>query len=190
VSQSKKFWSRWRVRAGYPVALLYVVLASPEPRSIAIGGGIAALGLLIRAAASGHLKKDRELATGGPYAYTRNPLYLGSSLLAIGFAWAGHAWWAGLVVIAYFAVFYYAVIRAEEEDLRKLFGPAYEAYTTQVPLFFPWFIDRSLSGRILLSGDFSWAQYRRNREYQAFLGTVAGLGIVSLRMWVRARFRF
>ena len=91
---------RWRVRTGYPVAVVYLVLADPKPRGILIGAVVAAIGLLIRGASSGHLRKDRELATSGPYAHTRNPLYLGSAFLAAGFAIAGGSWWAGLLVVA------------------------------------------------------------------------------------------
>ena len=193
MSQSKKFWTRWRVRTGYPVAVIYLFLAAPLPHWIAIGGVIAGFGLAIRAAASGHLRKDRELATTGPYARTRNPLYLGSALLAVGFAIAGHSWRAGLLVVGYFAIFYYPVIRNEEDDLRKLFGAAFDDYATRVPLVFPGFADTSSassSREDSPAGGFSWAQYRRNREYQALIGTVAGVGILWLRMWVRARFGY
>jgi protein-S-isoprenylcysteine O-methyltransferase Ste14 len=192
MSQSKKFWTRWRVRAGYPVAVVYLLLAAPQRRWIVIGGIIAAFGLIIRAGASGHLRKDQELATTGPYARTRNPLYLGSSLLAAGFAIAGHSWWAGFVVLSYFTVFYYAVIRCEEEDLRKLFGLAFEEYAARVPLFFPAFGDTEgeSSSRSPDSSGFSWMQYGRNREYQALIGTLAGIGIVWLRMWIRTRFGY
>jgi Phospholipid methyltransferase len=191
MSQSKRFWTRWRVRTGYPVATIYWVLAAPLPHWIAIGGVIAGFGLLIRAAASGHLRKDRELATTGPYACTRNPLYFGSSLLATGFAIAGHSWWAGGIVIVYFAVFYYAVIRNEEDDLHKIFGLVFDEYAARVPLFFPAFTDTSSeppSSKVSRTAGFSWAQYRRNREYQALIGTIAGLGIVWLRMWFRSRY--
>jgi protein-S-isoprenylcysteine O-methyltransferase Ste14 len=193
VSQSKNFWTRWRVRAGYPVAAIYVWLAAPQARSIVIGAVIAALGLIIRAGASGHLRKDQELATTGPYARTRNPLYLGSSLLAIGFAIAGRSWWAGAVVLGYFAIFYYAVIRSEEEDLRRLFGARFAEYAARVPLFFPAFRDTRSESDPWESANaaaFSWARYRRNREYQALVGTIVGLGVVWLRMWIRARFGY
>ena len=93
--QPRKFWMRWRVRIGYPVALLYLVLAQPTRHWIAMGAAVAGFGLLIRAIAAGYLRKDRELATSGPYSRTRNPLYLGSAFLAAGFAIAGHSWWAG-----------------------------------------------------------------------------------------------
>jgi hypothetical protein len=190
MSQPRKFWMRWRVRAGYPVGIIYWLLAAPTPRSILIGGIVAACGLLIRGASSGHLRKDQALATTGPYARTRNPLYLGSAFLAAGFAVAGRSWWAGLLVAAYFAVFYYAVMHNEEEDLRKRFGAAFDEYAARVPLFFPRLAGKggqAPSAAALPAREFSWAQYRRNREYQAFVGTIAGLGILWLRMWIHAR---
>src|SRR6202046_1454335 len=128
---------RWRVRVGYPVAVLYWLLATPTPRWIAIGAAVAALGLLVRAAASGELRKNQELATSGIYARTRNPLYLGSAILAAGFIIAGHSLWAGLLVAVYFSVFYYAVMRNGEEELRGAFGDAFRQYSATVPLFFP-----------------------------------------------------
>ena len=182
---------RWRVRAGYPVAVVYLVLADPKPRWILIGALVAAIGLLIRGASSGHLRKDLELATSGPYAHTRNPLYLGSAFLAAGFAIAGGSWWAGLLVVAYFGTFYYAVMRNEERDLHRRFGAAFDAYAARVPLFFPWFARANATS----SGgetrrQFSWAQYRRNREYRALIGTIAGVGVLLLRMWIRRRFGY
>jgi Phospholipid methyltransferase len=182
---------RWRVRAGYPVAVVYLALADPKPRWILIGALVAAIGLLIRGASSGHLRKDRELATSGPYAHTRNPLYLGSALLAGGFAIAGGSWWAGLLVVAYFGVFYYAVMRNEEQDLHQRFGEAFDAYAARVPLFFPWFASAdAAAGGETAQQRFSWAQYRRNREYQALIGTIAGVGVLFLRMWIRRRFGY
>jgi len=186
---------RWRVRAGYPVAVLYWLLAAPTGRSIAIGGIVAAFGLLVRGISSGYLRKDRELATGGPYASTRNPLYLGSSLLAAGFIAAGRSWWAGLLVGVYFAVFYYAVMRDEEEDLRKRFGAAFEEYAARVPLFFPRVpkqvrIASSPGEAPAIAPVFSGAQYVRNREYKALIGTAAGLALMWLRMWLKMRFGY
>ncbi len=182
---------RWRVRTGYPVAVVYLALADPKPRWILIGAAVAAIGLLIRGASSGHLRKDRELATSGPYAHTRNPLYLGSAFLAAGFAIAGGSWWAGLLVVAYFGIFYYAVIRNEEQDLHRRFGEAFDAYAARVPLFFPWF---ARAGAARAGGEtrqhFSWAQYRRNREYKALIGAIAGVSILFLRMWIRRRFGY
>jgi hypothetical protein len=182
---------RWRVRMGYPVAAVYLVLADPKPRCILIGAVVAAIGLLIRGASSGHLRKDRELATSGPYAHTRNPLYLGSAFLAAGFAIAGGSWWAGLLVVAYFGIFYYAVMRNEEQDLHLRFGAAFDAYAARVPLFLPWFARANAkSSGSETEQHFSWAQYRRNREYKALIGTIAGVGVLLLRMWIRRRFGY
>jgi protein-S-isoprenylcysteine O-methyltransferase Ste14 len=187
LSGKRKFWMRWRVRLGYPVAVIYWLLATPSPRWILVGGSIALIGLFVRAAAAGYLRKSEELATSGPYARTRNPLYFGSSLLAAGFAVAGASWWAAGVVMVYFAVFYYAVMRNEEQELRERYGSAFEEYAAHVPLFFPHPFGSS-SGDGAPDGppakEFSWAQYRRNREYQALIGTIVALGFVWLRMWV------
>jgi protein-S-isoprenylcysteine O-methyltransferase Ste14 len=190
--QPRKFWMRWRVRTGYPVAILYLLLATPTPDWIALGGGIAALGLIIRAIAAGHLRKDRELATTGPYARTRNPLYLGSLFLAIGFAIAGHSWWAGGLVLVYFAVFYYAVMRNEQRDLQARFGVIYDQYAARVPLFLPNFFDSGHVSPADVAPEqaFSWAQYRRNREYKALIGTIAGLAVIWLRMWLHQHYGY
>jgi len=181
---------RWRVRLGYPVAAMYLVLAAPVPRAIVAGGIVAAFGLIVRAAASGHLRKDRELATSGLYGRTRNPLYLGSAFLAAGFIIAGCSLWAGLLVGVYFVVFYYAVMRNEEEDLRKRFGAAFGEYAARVPLFVPSLSDSGAELSLPTGAPariFSWTQYRQNREYQALIGTIAGLGVLCLRMWIRRR---
>jgi protein-S-isoprenylcysteine O-methyltransferase Ste14 len=175
---------RWRVRTGYPVAVLFLVLASPTPRTILIGALVSVLGLAIRGYASGYLRKDRELATAGPYARTRNPLYFGSAMLATGFVIAGDSVWGAILVGVYFAIFYYAVMRNEEEDLRKRFGAPFAEYAARVPLFFP-----ALTARTPTDGSrFSGAQYARNREYKALIGTLLGVGILWVRMYVRHRF--
>ncbi len=196
-SQQRRFWMRWRVRLGYPVAILYWLLATPTWRSIAYGTVVAALGLMVRATAAGYLRKDRELAVTGPYARTRNPLYLGSAILAAGFVVASHSWIAGLLVSLYFGIFYYAVMRNEERDLRMRFGPDFDAYASRVPLFFPnpfasgksQFPARSATN-VEVNGGFSWAQYRRNREYRALFGAIGAMAMVCLRMYIRARFGY
>ena len=189
IKRSRKFWMRWRVRLGYPVAIVFLLLVAPIPLSIAAGGLIAAFGLLVRALAAGYLRKDEQLATTGPYALTRNPLYLGSAMLAAGFIVAGDSWRAGLLVACYFALFYTAVIRNEEADLRKHFGAAFDQWAARVPLFLPRLRARTdeASQAKTPAVSFSWGRYRRNREYQALLGVAAGLALVWLRMWLRAR---
>lgn len=180
VRMAGEVFMRWRVRAAYPVALVCFWLARPTPRSLAWGATIAALGLALRAAAAGHLLKHQQLATSGPYAYTRNPLYLGSALLAAGFLVAGRSWLAAAILAAYFAVFYPAVMWREEQELLVQYGRAFQDYAARVPLFWP------RLGRDVASGArFSWDLYRRNREYQAGLGYLAGIALLCLRMYLR-----
>jgi len=179
-----RFVTRWRVRAGYPLAILYWWLARPSYRSILIGAVIAIIGLAVRASAAGHLRKIQALTTTGPYAWTRNPLYLGSAIMAAGFAVAGNSWWSALVLIVYFCAFYPAVMRNEESELRERYGDAFTAYASRVPLFFP-LPPRRSSEHTSASSGFSFAQYRRNREYQAALGVFGALFLVWLRMKLR-----
>lgn len=131
------FWIRWRVRIGYPVALAYLLLARPTPRSLAIGALVGALGIAIRAWAAGYLRKHEALAVSGPYAFTRNPLYFGSVILAAGFVVAGDSLWAAIIVAAYLALFYPAVMKREESELRAHYGDAFIDYAARVPLFWP-----------------------------------------------------
>lgn len=160
--------ARWRVRAGYLLAVAVLWFARPNPRSIAIGAGIGFLGLCIRAYAAGFLHKQDVLTVTGPYAYTRNPLYLGSAVLALGAAVATNSWISASVLLLYFAVVYTIVMRREEGELRGHHGAAFETYAKAVPLFFPRFTRARLTGAS--TGSFSFAQYRRNHEYQAAAG--------------------
>jgi protein-S-isoprenylcysteine O-methyltransferase Ste14 len=193
MSEPRKFWMRWRVRTGYPVGVVYWLLAAPTPCSILICAAISAVGLFIRGAAAGHLRKDQTLATTGPYARTRNPLYFGSAFIAAGFAVAGRSWWAAALVAAYFAIFYSAVMRNEADDLRKRFGAAFDDYAARVPLFFPRIaVERGPAPSAELQPEqrFSWALYQTNRESRALIGTIAGLALLCVRMWLRAKFGY
>ncbi len=178
-------WTRRRVRLGYPVAIACFLLAHPTPRFLLIGSGIAALGLVVRGAAAGHLRKHEQLSTSGPYAYTRNPLYLGSALLAAGLLVAGRSWVAAALLSTYFVLFYWVVMRREEQELRAHYGSTFDDYAARVPLFWPRFGPRELPGA---SGEarFSWSLYFRNREYQAALGWLVAVVVLWLRMrWRR-----
>jgi len=180
--------TRWRVRAGYPLAVLYFVLATPTLRATGVGAVISAIGLVIRGAAAGHLRKLESLTTTGPYALTRNPLYLGSAFLAAGFAVAGASIWSALVLAAYFFAFYPAVMKKEEAELRARYGPVFDEYAKRVPLFFPATRRHGNSSSMPNGGaQFSWEQYWRNREYQAAIGTLGALALVWLRMLARKR---
>lgn len=184
---------RWRVRTGYPVAVVFWLLAAPTPRSLLLGGIVAAVGLIVRGAAAGHLRKDQVLAITGPYAYTRNPLYFGSAFLASGFIVAGHSVIGGTLVAVYFVVFYFAVMRNEEDDLRVRFGPLFEKYAQLVPLFLPRLVNPAELAEMrdpAQAKDFTWAQFLRNREYKAIIGTLLGIALVWLRMWLRTRYGY
>ena len=173
------FWIRWRVRVGYPVALVYLALARPSMRSLIIGGAIGVVGLAIRAWAAGHLRKHQALAVGGPYAFTRNPLYFGSVILGAGFVVAGKSVWAAIVVAGYLILFYPAVMRCEEAELREHYGEDFKRYASAVPLFWPGF------RRFVASNGaekFSGQLYQRNREYQAAIGFLVGLAVLWARM--------
>src|SRR3984885_8930129 len=108
---------RIRVPLGFLFAVLYFWLAQPSWRGLAVAALVVAPGLLIRALASGHVRKNEVLATSGPYAYTRNPLYLGSMLMGLGFAVAARRWWVGVALVGMFVVIYLPVIRDEEAFL-------------------------------------------------------------------------
>jgi len=164
---------RVRVPLGFAFALLYFWLARPTWRSMALGAIGVVPGLLIRALASGHVHKNESLATSGPYAYTRNPLYLGSLLIGLGFAVAASSWWVGVALVVMFFAIYVPVIRDEEAFLRRTF-PEFEEYARGVPRMFPRFT-RAASASGEDRAEFSWDLYLKHREYNALLGAVAML---------------
>ena len=170
-------WSRVarriRVPLGFAFALLYVWLARPTWRFIGLGSVLTISGLVIRALASGHVRKNEALATTGPYAYTRNPLYLGSLFIGTGFALAARSWWVGGVLAGMFFVIYVPVIRSEEKFLREKF-PEFEEYARRVPRMVP----RFRAEKSDEAGGFSIELYRKHREWNALLGS--GLLILAL----------
>ena len=163
-------WSRIarriRVPLGFVFAAVYFWLARPTWLSIATGTAVALVGVLIRALASGHVKKNEELTTSGPYGYTRNPLYLGSIIIAIGFAVAARNVWIGVVLVVLFLAIYLPVIRSEEEFLRGKFSN-FDEYVRTVPRLLPRLTSASKEG-----GSFSRALYLQHREYNALIGTL------------------
>ena len=150
--------ARTRVPAGAVFAVAFLVVARPSWQSLGIGGLIALLGLLLRAWAAGHLTKYEELATSGPYAYTRNPLYLGTLISAAGCALAGSHVAIAVVAAVFFVLFYLPVIEEEERYLRETFDE-YAAYERRVAKFLP---ARSFERR--RTGRFRLSLYKRNRE--------------------------
>lgn len=170
-------WSRVarriRVPLGFAFALLYFWLAHPTWRFLAFGAILIAPGLIIRALASGHVRKNEALATSGPYAYTRNPLYLGSLLIGIGFAVASRSWWVGAVLVVMFFAIYIPVIRGEEKFLREKF-PEFEEYARRVPRMLPRLTPASREQ----SGGFSMELYLKHREWNALLGAIAVVAVL------------
>jgi protein-S-isoprenylcysteine O-methyltransferase Ste14 len=169
-----------RVPLGFLFAALYLWLARPTRVSIVIGVGIALPGLLVRAWASGHVQKNQQLTISGPYAHTRNPLYLGSLILATGFALAARSWWIAAVIVVFFVAIYVPVIRGEERFLRGRFRE-FEDYARAVPSLLP---------RLRPFGEnpraFSWDLYRKHGEYNALLGAlVVVAGLVAKWIWMR-----
>ena len=170
--------SRLRVPAGYVLGALALVLARPTGRSLLLAMPLVAAGECLRLWASGHLEKTRTLATGGPYAHTRNPLYLGSAFLAIGVAVAAASVPVVAAVIAYFLAFYPHVMREEASFLRARFGPEYEAWAAAVPLFWP--RPRPAGPR---ASRFQWQRVGGNREWR----TAAALPLVGLLLDLRGQ---
>jgi protein-S-isoprenylcysteine O-methyltransferase Ste14 len=171
---------RIRVPLGFAFAVLFVVLARPSVSSMQWSLVLVIPGVCLRAYASGYVKKNAELAVGGPYAFTRNPLYLGSMLIAFGFGFAAESWWIiGLLAIL-FAVIYIPVIRGEEEFLRATF-PEYAAYARRVPRLLP----RLSPTRLSLKGHarFSAQLYWQHREYNALAGAIGLYGVLAIRLY-------
>lgn len=170
-------WSRIarriRVPLGFAFAVSYFWLARPTWRSIALGALVIVPGVLIRAHASGHVRKNEELATSGPYAYTRNPLYLGSLLIGVGFAVAARSWWVGIALLVMFFAIYFPVILDEEAFLRQKF-PGFDEYARRVPRMFPRLIPHhGISNQS--AARFSMDLYLQHHEYNALLGALAML---------------
>ena len=174
------FAQRLRAPSGFLLLAAFAWLAAPSARSLAIGAPISIAGLLLRGWAAGHLAKNQRLAAGGPYAHTRNPLYLGTALVAAGLVAASRQPALAVLFTAAFALVYLPVIELEEQHLRKLF-PEYEEYARRVP---------RLGFRVPGQGSretFRMALYRQNEEYKA----AAGFFLVTmLLIWKAFTSRF
>ena len=176
MAEWSKIARRIRVPLGFIFAVLYFWLARPTWRSMALGAILIVPGILIRALASGHVRKNESLATSGPYAYTRNPLYLGSLLMGLGFAVAARSWWVGVALAVMFIAIYLPVIRDEEAFLRTKF-PEFDEYARRVPRMVPRLTTNSGSEKEGRAG-FSLDLYLKHREWNALLGAagmMAGL---------------
>ena len=173
-------WSRVarriRVPLGFIFAIVYIWLARPTKTSLIAGALVLLPGLLLRGLASGHVQKDKQLTTSGPYAYTRNPLYLGSLMLAAGFAIAALSWTIVAIMLAMFAAIYIPVIAGEERYLRQTF-PDYDDYARYVPRML--FRLRPYGSQ---QSAYSSARYWGHREYQASIGCLVMLTILVIKL--------
>lgn len=168
--------ARLRVPGGFLLVAAFAWLAAPTPASLAVGLPVAVAGLLLRAWAAGHLAKNERLAVSGPYAWCRNPLYVGTLVVAAGLAVAARRPLLAALFAAVFALVYLPAIELEEQHLRKLF-PEYADYAARVP----WLLPRPPRQRS--PEEFRWALYRRNGEYNALLGFLAGAAWLAWRAW-------
>jgi protein-S-isoprenylcysteine O-methyltransferase Ste14 len=185
MSTTAAIFARWRVRIGYLLAVFVLLFARPTPKFVAIGAVIGLCGLWLRAYAAGYLHKQEVLTVTGPYAHTRNPLYLGSTILALGAGVASHSWISGSILLIYFAVVYSVVMRREEGELLTHHGDAFKAYAATVPLFLPRITAAKLAGAS--AGQFSAAQYKKNHEYEAAVGYLLLLGVLLVIWYLRSR---
>jgi len=169
-----------RVPIGLVVAAGFGWFAHPTGESLLFGLPLALAGLALRAWAAGHLRKNQKLTTSGPYAWVRNPLYVGTLLAAGGCLIAAAQPVLAWTTLAAFLLIYTPVVEQEEQHLRKLF-PDYEAYAQRVPQFVPaW--PREQSGQ-----RFAYEIYRRNKEYKALLGFLWAYAFLALKAFLASR---
>ena len=168
---------RIRVPMGFVVAALFLLLAGPTAKSLGLSLLLVVPGVWLRGYASGYVKKNAELATTGPYAYTRNPLYLGSLLITLGFGVASWSWFLTLVLVVLFAAIYYPTILGEEQYLRANFA-GFEAYVARVPRLLPRRTAAAGDG----DGEFARGLYLKHREYNALMGAGAIYAALILRL--------
>lgn len=170
---------RLRVPVGFILLACFAWLAHPSLESILASLPVTLAGLALRAWAAGHLQKNLTLADSGPYAYTRNPLYLGSFIVALGFAAAAYSWVLALIFVAAFLCIYLPVMEREEVHLIKIF-PAYQGYAARVPLLWPRYGPQG-------SHSFDPSVYLRNQEYKASLGVLIGLAVLAAKIYIKMR---
>lgn len=169
-----------RLGVAWLLVLPFLWYARPTPVSLAVGGVLALLGGAIRGWAAGHIRKDATLAVTGPYAHVRNPLYVGSFLVGLGVTVAGARPIFVILFLSFYLLVYSRTALEEARLLEEKFGDAYQAYASQVPLFvprpFPWRPEGAAAP------PFSFDLYRRNKEWEAGLGILAGMLFLAARM--------
>jgi protein-S-isoprenylcysteine O-methyltransferase Ste14 len=169
-----------RVGAAWLLAVPFLVFSRPTPALLVVGSVVAVGGLVIRGWAAGTVEKDRDLTTSGPYAHTRNPMYLGSFVIGAGLTLAGGGWVWPAAFGLFFALVYAPTMSREGRDLAERFGAAYAEYAAAVPAFVPR-VTPGGSGR-LFPAAFAWGRYLRYREWEALLGVGAVLVVLALKL--------
>ena len=181
--QWQRIARRIRVPLGFLTATVFFLFAKPQPRWLLWSLAVVLPGLGLRAYAAGYVKKNAELTRTGPYAHTRNPLYLGSMLIAFGFAVAAGRIWLGVLLVALFLAIYWPTILSEERFLRGAF-PGFDAYAGVVPRLLPRLTPARFEGLgTETGGRFSAERYRHHREYNALMGAAAFYAALIARMW-------
>jgi protein-S-isoprenylcysteine O-methyltransferase Ste14 len=161
--------ARRRVPLGFVAAAAVVMLAKPTGTSWISGVVVASIGEAIRVWAAGHLEKSREVTRSGPYRFTRHPLYVGSSVLALGVVIASYSLVVAAIAAVYMGATVAAAIYTEEAFLRQAFGTAYDEY--------------SAARAEPMDRRFSFARVMQNREYRAVTGLIVGFALLALKIW-------
>ncbi|MCI0490956.1 MAG: isoprenylcysteine carboxylmethyltransferase family protein [Blastocatellia bacterium] len=187
----RRLAQRIRVPVGFIFAPLLLIAARPTTGSLMAGSVVALAGLAVRAWASGYLKKNEEIATRGPYAHTRNPLYLGTLLMGGGVTISAGTPWLVALFAALYLIIYLPVMLAEAETVNRLFPEEYHHYSRHVPLFVPHLrpyqpqVDGSPESPAPLNRKgFDSALYLRHREYRAALGLLAAYGLLVAKLYL------
>ena len=176
----RRIAQRIRVPAGFVLLPLLLIASRPTLRWLIPGSCLAIVGLGIRAWASGYLRKNRELTTAGPYAYTRNPLYLGTFFLGTGVALSTGSLWFVAVFVTSYLLIYAPVMSAEAKTMGELFPGEYEDYRREVPLFLP----RATPYRGRSPRQFERSAYLKHREYRAAIGLVIVYALMGAKVLV------
>lgn len=178
-SKFVKKLQRYRVFLGFAITAVYLYFAQPSFGFVSIGFALAVVGLAIRAWACGHIRKIKALDTSGPYAYTRNPIYFGTFLIAVGFAVISGVWWLGVVTLVFFVSIYLPVMRVEAEELEEVIGDEYREYAAAVPLFFP----RLAGWKNSDPRSFDFGLYLRHGEFNAILGLLGAASFLAIKFY-------
>ena len=183
----QKIARRIRVPLGFVFAAVFLWLAQPTVKTMLLSLLLVVPGVWLRAYAAGYVRKNRELTRTGPYAYTRNPLYLGSMMIAFGFAAAAASWIILIALAALFAVIYIPTIQSEEGYLREHFA-GFDEYAAKVPRLFPRLTPAAFPANENASGGrFSAEQWRHHREYNALMGAGAIYLALAVRLFLNHR---